>query len=213
MSHIFGAIASIEILDGIAAALLAAAASARAKNFGAHITGAIALGCVCGMVGGLTREIFLNGSAGARVALASLPQSALIGALCGVLATRFLPSRKDAVFFWLDAASMGLAGSLGAALGLPGLGVVGALALGLVSGLSPSLARDASLGDTAMIVEKSWYATAVALGCVGAICVAIGGLVIDEVALARIGEYAVIFGSLLTLAIRGWKGREDDNRV
>ncbi|MBD5608065.1 MAG: hypothetical protein HDQ93_04355 [Desulfovibrio sp.] len=213
MAHIFGAIESIEILDGVAAALLAATATARARNFGAHFTGAIVLGCVCGMVGGLAREIFLNGSAGARVALASLPQSALIGALGGAVAIRFLPSRKDAVFFWLDAASLGLAGALGAALGLPGLGVVGAMALGLVSGLAPSLARDVSLGDTAMIVEKSWYATAVALGCVGTIGVAIGGLVIDEVAYARIGEYAVVFGALLTMAIRGWKGRDEENRL
>ena len=210
-SVVFGSTASLEILDGVSAGLLAAAAAARAKNFGAHFTGAVVLGCVCGIAGGLAREIFLNGSAGARLILATLPQSALIGAVGGVLATRFPLRRRGAAFFWLDAASLGLAGSLGAILGLPGLGLVGALAIGLASGLLPSIVRDASLGDVAMIVEKSWYATAVALGCVGAVCVEIGALVIDEVSFARVGEYAVIFGGCLTLAIRGWKGRNEED--
>ncbi|MDE5833623.1 MAG: TRIC cation channel family protein [Desulfovibrio sp.] len=210
MSVVFSAAASVEILDGVAAALLAATACVRARNFGAHFTGAMVLGCLCGIACGLSREIFLNGSAGARLILPALPGSALAGAIGGALAARILAAKKDRVFFWLDAASLGLATSLGAILALPGLGVVGAVALALISGLAPSAIRDVCLGDVAMIVDKSWYAAAAALGAVASVAVVIGGLVIDEIAFARMGEYAALFGTGVVVAIRGWKGRKEE---
>lgn len=205
---VFDAAQSLEILDGIAAALLAAAASARARNFGAHFTGAVVLGCVCGVAGGLAREIFLRGSAGARLALTGLPGSAVVGAIAGVFAVMFLNAKKFRVFFWLDAASLGIASSLACVVGLPELGIVGALTLGLVAGLSPSIIRDASLGDTAMIVDKSWYAAAAALGCLAAVACVIGGLIVDEG--ERIGEYAVLSGACVALAARYFKGRNEE---
>ena len=211
--HVFSSVEAIEILDCLTAAVLAAAASSRAHNVGAHFTGAVILGCICGIAGGVGREIFLNGSPGVRLLLTALPANALIGALAGYFAVRFIKIKKYAVFLWIDAASLGLATSLGAILGLPELGVVGALTLGLASGLTPSIIRDASLGDTAMAVEKSWYAMAAALGAMAAICCMLAAAIAPALSFWRIGEYAVLTGATITTLVRGLKGRKISDNI
>ena len=166
----------VETLDAVCAVLLAAAAAWRARGFGAHFTGAVVLGCICGLAAGLVRECFLHGAAGTRVVLGALPGPALAGALLGALAAAGAAAlaRKRTggggafagrgLFFWLDSLGLFLAASLGVFCALREIGATGALALGLLAGLAPGFLRDVALGDTARLVEQSWYATAAALG-------------------------------------------------
>lgn len=175
------AAALVETLDAAAAVLLAAAAAWRARGFGAHLTGAVVLGCVTGLMAGLVRESLLHGAAGARLALGALPGPALAGALLGALAAagaaalaRTRVNGAGAVagrslFFWLDSLGLFLAVSLGVFCALRETGATASLALGLLAGLAPGFVRDVALGDTARLVEQSWYATAAALGAMGTI--------------------------------------------
>lgn len=168
----------VEMLDAACAVLLAAAAAWRARGFGAHLTGAVVLGCICGLVAGLVRESLLHGVAGTRLVLEALPGPALAGALLGGLVAAgaaALASKRTSgagafagrgLFFWLDSLGLFLASSLGVFCALREIGATGALALGLLAGLAPGFVRDVALGDTARLVEQSWYATAAALGAI-----------------------------------------------
>lgn len=200
---------SLAFLDGCACALLAGAGSCRARILGAHITGALVLGCLCGIVGAILREAFLHGAGGTGPIVAQVPGDALAGSLGGVAALYIYKDRGYKIFFWLDAASMGLASAVGAIYALPELGIVAALCLGLINGLAPGLIRDMALGDTAMMVENDWYATAAALGCIVAIAVLMWltiGWVTEWTAL-HADEIAVLAGFFIALFFRGWKGQ------
>ncbi len=199
---------SMALLDGCACALLAGAAACRGRNLGAHFTGAVVLGCLCGVIGPLLREAFLHGQAGTAPLASQLPGDALFGALAGIATLHILRNYGGRIFFWLDAASIGLASAAGAVQALADLGIVGAICLGLINGLAPGLVRDMALGDTAMLVENDWYATAAALGCVVTISVLIWlsvGWVNDWTA-THADEVAALSGFLVVLLIRGWKG-------
>ena len=196
---------SMVLLDGVACALLAAAAACRARSLGAHFTGAIVLGCLCGILGPLLREAFLHGQAGTGPLAAQLPGDALLGALGALAATYILRKHGSRLFFWLDAASIGLASAVGAIYALQDLGIVGAVCLGLINGLAPGLVRDMALGDTAMLVESDWYATAAAMGCVIAIAVLLWLSVgwVTEWTASHADEVSVLAGFCMVILIRG----------
>lgn len=200
---------TMRLLDGVACALLAAAAACRARNLGAHVTGALVLGCLCGLIGPLLRETFLHGQIGARAVASELPAEALVGALGAIAAIFFTRKRPLPLFFWLDGASIGLASSLGAIATLSELGIVGALCIGLINGLAPGLVRDMALGDTALLVDQDWYATAAALGCVAAIAVFVWLSMgwITEWTAAHAEETAVLSGFIVVICLRAWRGR------
>lgn len=200
---------SMRLLDGLACVLLAAAATARARGQGAHFTGSVVLGALCGLIGPLLREAFAHGQAGSARIMAEMPNEALIGAL-GVFVALYLTHRtRIRLFFWLDSASIGLAASIGAISTLDELGIIGAIGLGLINGLAPGLVRDMALGDTAMLVDKDWYATAAALGCIAAIAVLLWLSVgwVTEWTATHADEAAVLAGFIVVLALRAWKGR------
>lgn len=207
LSQSFG----MALLDGCACALLAAAAASRARILGAHFTGAAVLGCLCGILGPLLREAFLHGQAGTVPVAGQMPGDALLGTLAGISALYMMRNYATKVFFWLDTASIGLACSVGAIYALQELGIAGALCLGLINGLAPGLVRDMALGDPAMLVERDWYATAAALGCVLAIAtlvwLSLGWL--SEWTAIHADETAVLTGCAGVLIIRGWKGERN----
>lgn len=195
---------NMTLLDGTACALLAAAATARARGMGAHVTGALVLGCLCGLAGPLLREAFLHGASGTGAIAREFPASALVGAISGLVTLALAGKARSRVFDWLDGSSMGLASGVGATLALPELGIVGALTIGLVNGLAPGLVRDISLGDTAMLVEKDWYATASALGCIASIAffISFGA---NEPKTGYIPCLAAILGFLVIICIRSYR--------
>lgn len=199
----------VALLDGIASALLAAAATCRARSMGAHLTGAIVLGCLCGLIGPLLRESFIRGSAGTRMAAAELPDDVLIGCLGAIASLYLLRKRTWQLFFWLDSAGIALGSSIGAMLSLDMVGIVGAISIGLVNGLAPGLVRDMALGDTAMLVEQDWYATAAAIGCVVTISVFLWLVIgwINSWTAAHAEVTAICSGCAAMLIIRGWKGK------
>lgn len=203
--HLLAEIEGMFLLDGFACALLAAAAVCRARSFGAHITGALALGSFCGLLGPLLREAFLHGSQSTTAILSQFPADALLGAAGGLAAIHILAKFSRQTFFWLDAASIGLAASVGSLLALPEAGIVGALSLGLVNGLAPGLVRDVALGDTAMLIDQSWYATAAAIGSLVAIAVlmwlAVGW--VTEWTASHADETAALAGFCVVMLIRG----------
>lgn len=200
---------SMRLLDGISCALLAAAATARARGQGAHFTGSVVLGALCGLIGPLLREAFAHGQPGTARIMAVMPNDALIGALGVFVALYLTRSARIRLFFWLDSASMGLAASIGTISTLDELGITAAIGLGLINGLAPGLVRDMALGDTAMLVDKDWYATAAALGCIAAIAVLLWLSIgwVTEWTAAHADETAVMAGFGVVLALRAWKGR------
>lgn len=200
----------MHLLDGTACALLAAASACRSRGLGAHFTGAVILGCLCGIIGPLLREAFLHGATASGRIADELPTEALLGSLGAIAALYILRSLRGRLFFWLDSASIGLASSVGTIYALQDLGIVGAICLGMINGLAPGLVRDMALGDTAMLVDKGWYATAAALGCVAAIAVFLWlavGWVTDWTA-AHADETAVIAGFFVVICLRAWKGEK-----
>lgn len=201
----------MRVLDGLACALLAAAACARARSLGGHFTGALVLGCLCGLFGPLLREAFLHGQTGSNYILAQLPPEALCGALAALAAMWIARGKTARMFFWLDSASIGLATSVGALMGLGETGVAGALTLGLINGLAPGVMRDCALGDTAMLVEKSWYATAAMIGAIVALAIMIAFAVVGIGAWSASHAEAVaaLGGLLVVMAIRGVKAARD----
>lgn len=206
---IFSPAISLEIMDGVACAFLAAAASCRARSFGGNFAGSVILGAICGMLAPLVREVFLHGSAGTRMILAAMPDDACIGAIAGALAPAIRKIGKGVIFFWLDAIGAGLASSFTALLAIREMGFVGALTLGVCAGIVPGLCRDVALGDIAMFVEREWYAAAAILGCIMAIATPVAVTLNDGFAVfaARSGELGVLLGMCLCVALRAWKDR------
>lgn len=202
----------MRIFDGLACALLAAAAACRARNLGANMTGAIILGCLCGLLGPLLRETFTHGQAGSLYIAAQFPGEALIGALAGVAAIYIMRGYPEKIFFWLDTVSLGFAACVGTLLALPIAGVGGALVLGLMNGLAPGLLRDVALGDTAMLMDTNWYASAAALGCMMSIGIIfyVLGSVSNEWATGHAEELAALCGCAVVVLIR-WQEKRKKN--
>lgn len=207
VEHVFSQTASIELLDGAACALLAAAAAARCRNFGACVAGCVALGCICGLSGPLLRELILHGQTGAKIIVAALPGEAFAGAAGALMAMLFSAIKPGRLFFWLDAAGIGMEASLAAALGAPELGVAGALVLALACGLVPGLIRDVSIGDTAMMLEKPWYASSAAIsGCISMLVIVLPAFGhMPSFFVERAGEWAVLAGAITGMLVLFWK--------
>lgn len=202
----FEAAVSLELLDGASCALLAAAAACRAKNLSANLFGAVILGSLCALLAPCLRETLLRG--GAIGVLRALPDDAFIGALAGIAACLLLKKKQWAIFFWLDCAGAGLTAALYALLGVPDLGIVGAIALGAACALGPGLLRDVALGDTAMFVDKNWYAAAIFTGCVTAIIMD-AALFVGLSAESHL-QWAIILGAAATCILRRWKTYRPD---
>lgn len=202
--HIFSSAESIELLDGIAVALIAAAATLRARSLGSQIAGAAVIGCICGPSGAVIREIILHGQTGARLAITALPADAVVGALGAICALFMLRGRRFLLFGWVDSLAMGLACALGTVLGLPELGFAGATAMGLANGLLPTIIRDVSLGDVAMVADKKWYAAAAIICCVVASVVCFAGALGSGSGFMadRLGEWGVCAGVISAMGIR-----------
>lgn len=207
--HVFSAAASIELLDGAACASLALAAALRGRSLGANLAGVLALGCMCALSPGLIRELPLHGQQGARLILASLPQIALAGSLAGIILFAAAKKRASQFFFLMDSLSMSLTAALCACLAAPELGAIGALALGACAGLLPGLIRDAALGDSALFLEQPWHAASAILAALCAVIIILlpAFWTLPAFFVERIGEWAVVCGSILALALRYWKGR------
>lgn len=188
----------LPFLGNLVCVFLAAAASCRARVCGCHFTGAMVIGCICGLTGPFFRELVLNGSAGCAFVLSEMLDDALIGALTGIGFIAVI--KREKVFFWLDSISIGLASSFAAILAAPLTGVKAALVLGLASGLTPGLLRDVSLGDTALAIEQDWYAAAAVIGCAFTLFVYI--LPAFWQLFPKSGELAIICGTLTTVLLR-----------
>lgn len=198
----------VELMDGIAAALLASAAAVRARLLNAPLAGAAAIGCIAGLSGQLLRESVLHGPPGTRLVIAALPDDVIIGICAAFFAMYLLKLNNQPLFFWLDNAANSLAGCLGALLGMGELGAVGAISLGLCAGLLPSLIRDVALGDSAMFAEQGWYAASVFIGIITTILIMI--LIAIWQPLQYIqnvsGELAIFCGALTAFLLRALKG-------
>lgn len=197
----------MELMDGAACALLAAAAANRAKGMGAPLAGSVCLGLFCGLMASLSREVVLHGHDGLRLIISAMPGPAFAGAVSGAILTLVARGANYRFFFWLDAAGMALAGTLASVLALAELGISGAVTLGLACGLLPGLFRDMAIGDTAMLVEKAWYAATCAIGCLMAICLVLLPyfLTMPSFFVKWHGEVSVAVGMLVTIGLRRWK--------
>lgn len=210
--HVFSETLVIELLDGAVVSLLSAAALCKARMSGANIMGSVILACLCGMLAPLMRESLLHGQPGIKVVLGALPGEALTGACACLAALWMLGPRAKFLFFWLDSLGLSLAGALFAVLALPELGIVPALVLALVCALLPGIARDAALGDIAMLLERNWYGASVALAAICAMAIVAGAVFVapENPLLSRLGEIATIGGAAIGIWLRRWKGREQD---
>lgn len=200
----FAGYLTIGQIDMLACALLASAAFCRARVLGAHALGALILGCMCGLCAPLFRELLLHGVSGTRAVLQVMPAASLAGAAVAALLMVFAGNKGYKVFFWLDAASIGLAGCSAAFLGILETGIVGTLVLGMICGLVPGLLRDMALGDTAMMIDQEWYAASAALGVMLTILLVLWlpGLDIPGLYLPVLG---IMSGAALVISIRYWK--------
>lgn len=207
--HVFSATASIEIFDGLACAFLAMAATLRGRSFGANLAGVLVLGCICGLSAALSREFILHGQQGAQLIFVQLPQAALIGAVAGFILFAMAKKRASQIFFFMDTISMTLAATLTATLAAPEMGAIGALAIGVSAGLLPGLIRDVSLGDSALFLDKNWYAASVILSALCALIIILLPAFwnLPGFFVQRLGEWAIVSGTILGLALRYWRGR------
>ena len=151
----------------------AMAAAMKTRLAGGHLTGAVVLGLVCGLLPGLVQRL-LTGEAGAAVfaahpLVAAALGGAVAGAFCGTMSAH---SRAERVFFWVEGLALGLTACVFADMAFGGASLwdnrytpaIMALLVGLFCSLAPGFVRDVALGDTAGFVDESWYATAAALG-------------------------------------------------
>lgn len=198
---------NLPLLDAASCCLLAAAAAVRAKSMGAHFTGAMVLGCLCGFIGALLREAFLHGAPGSSWVVSQLPGWALAGSAAGILSMAAFARWQWRVFPVLDAVSIALATSMAAIMTLPELGLAGSLALALINGLAPGLVRDMALGDTAMLVERDWYAAAAALGAAASQAAFTFLLVayLNDFVAEYVDELAAGVGFIIIASILLWK--------
>lgn len=192
--------AVLQILDGLACALLAATAVCKAVSLRAQLFGGIILACICALACPLFREVILFGPPGALLILHSQPLNALVGALAALAACLFFPKFTVILFFWLDAASAGLACSIITLMALPTLGIAGALTTGIIAALIPGLIRDMALGDTALLIDKNWYASSVVIGAIVALLTVT--LLTIYLNFSRGMEVAILLGALATIFAR-----------
>ena len=196
--------ATLALLDGLACVLLAAAAAAKARLAGAQFMAALVLGALCGLSAPFIREISLGGSA--RGVFLSMPDCALAGALGGITALLLAPRQGQKLFFWLDASASGLAACFAASVAAAELGIVGALVLGLVCGITPGILRDICLGDTPLALEENWYASGVALAAMLNLFL----LFIPLEMLSNIERrpiFCILCGAVFFCVLRGFKGK------
>lgn len=190
------------LLEGTTCALLAASTALRARRNGGQMGGAVLLGLLCGLCLPLMREASQLPGFFALVAGRHIP-CALVGALAGALlpALPWCGRHGEALFFWLDSLSLGLAVclqcvhlSVGASLDWPY-----ALALGLVFGLVPGLVRDVAAGDAACLLEEDWYAMAAALAAMLCLALLLHGADVPT---------SMTAGVALMLGLRLWRRRK-----
>lgn len=149
-------------LDVLTCGSIAVAAACRAGVYGMHLTGAVSLGTLAGLVSPVLRDLLLSFGAVAALHDGVYAAVAVAGALLGKL---LAGASAPGVFRWSEAVSLGLATGMGASnamvLGFP---PVGCILLGLVAGLVGPLVRDMCLGDTPRAFEAEFYVTACAMG-------------------------------------------------
>ena len=205
--HVFSETASIEILDALACAFLGMACAVRGRAMGANLLGSLILACISALSAALSREFILHGQQGSMLVFAQLPQAAFIGASGGLLL--YTIAKGGRFFFFIDTLSLSLTAALVASLAAPELGAVGAFSLGLCASLVPGLIRDLSLGDSALFLEQPWYAVSAVVAAAGAILLILlpAFWTMPSFFVHRLGEWAVVCGSLLGLALRYWRGR------
>ncbi len=182
--------------------MLAAAASCRARNGGAHFSGAAVLACLAGLAAPLLRDALL-GHPVLALNRGDYLAAAVAGAVAGTLAARLGHAWR--AFYWLDSLGLGLAAGVGGVRGAVfGLGVVGCLVLGVLTALAGGLVRDVALGDTARLVEEDSYATAAALGVMLALVALLyGGMPLWACVLACCGLVLVLRSLRLRKGLQG----------
>ena len=190
--------------DALCVFLLSGGAACRARFCGSHFTGAAVLGILCGLSGPLFRETVIHGGATAVFSQNSLLAAALGGALTGAFTGRRLWA--DRLDFLLDSAGFAVCACLAALCALPVMGAAGAVLFGAMTGLLPGLVRDVALGDTARMVEESWYATAVVLGIVT--CLAVMLLVPEGIGCVQVDIIAMSLGCALSIGVRWLSGKK-----
>ena len=190
------------VFDLATSFMLAAAASCRARNGGAHFSGAAVLACLAGLAAPLLRDALL-GHPVLALNRGDYLAAAVAGAVAGTLAARLGHAWR--AFYWLDSMGLGLAAGVGGVRGAVfGLGVVGCLVLGVLSALAGGLVRDVALGDTARLVEEDSYATAAALGVMLALVALLyGGMPLWMCALACCGLVLVLRALRLRKGLQG----------
>ncbi|ATD80722.1 MULTISPECIES: TRIC cation channel family protein [Desulfovibrio] len=190
------------VFDLAASFMLAAAASCRARNGGAHFSGAAVLACLAGLAAPLLRDALL-GHPVLALNRGDYLAAAVAGAVAGTLAARLGHAWR--AFYWLDSMGLGLAAGVGGVRGAVfGLGVVGCLVLGVLAALAGGLVRDVALGDTARLVEEDSYATAAALGVMLALMALLyGGMPLWMCALACCGLVLVLRALRLRKGLQG----------
>ena len=181
------------LMDLAACMALASSASCRARANGAHFTGGAVLACVVGLSAPLLRDSLLEG---AVVAIQDGTYLAVVvtGGLLGDLFARSRASWK--AFFWMDTLGLALSSGIGAVkAAILGTGLTGSLLIGLLAALTGGFVRDVALGDMALFVEESMYATAAAMGAV---------LALAFVWYAGVPAWLCAFvGACLTVLLRG----------
>ncbi|MCR5563149.1 MAG: TRIC cation channel family protein [Desulfovibrio sp.] len=190
--------------DALCVFLLSGAAACRARFCGAHFTGAAVLGIVCGLFGPLFREAIIHGGAAVVFSQDSLLAAALVGALTGAFTGRRLWA--DRLDLLLDSSGLAVCACLAALCALPVMGLGGAVLFGAMTGLLPGLVRDVALGDTARMVEESWYATAVVLGIVT--CLAVMLLVPEGIGCIQADIMAMSVGCAMSICVRWVSGKK-----
>lgn len=190
------------LLGALSNALFAGAASARAKKNGAHFTGALVLGWVCGVTSQLCRALIFYGSLAAVPQLENIPGYALTGAIAGIGALYLAPLLP--IVFWLQALAISLGTSLAAIEYFPLFGIVSALTLAVLTAILPGFIADMAMGDLAAFVERDWYVMAAFIGAVFAVFIIFIVVFMLETTFLkeRIAEIAILAGTFLAFTLQ-----------
>lgn len=128
------------------------------------LTGCVALSLICGLGGGLIRDIIMQ--KGDVYMLNSTP-AILLCALAGVVVFHFPKpfSRIPDAIEWADIIEVGLFSAAGVSKALAyGLGGVQAVLMGVITGIGGGLLRDICLGDVPRIFQTSNFYALCSLG-------------------------------------------------
>lgn len=196
----------LAIIDRLCVVVLAAAQALHGRSFGGHVAGVVLVGFVSGLSAPLFREC-LAGGGGVALVLNEFSAFALPGACMGALVVRRLSGER--LFFWLDSLGMALAGGVAVMAGLMHLDFAGALVLAVLTGLMPGFVCDLAFGDVARFVEKTWYASALVMGCMLAMLLGlyVPAGVFEALVVVDAKAACVLAGSALVLGIRYWRSR------